>query len=156
MVYIGMGRSWVRLGSRHSILNHILVCVFISREEKSLSPVLRQFAGEPTTMVNPFRLRGRDRRQQSYRLNEKPPIERHYVSVLGSAMSIITLVLALTLKVWATGKNTSCNVVFGLTSVTISYLHQNFTHHTPSTYSSELYIVCLLFFSFAAVISWHV
>jgi len=52
-------------------------------------------------MVNPFRLRPRPSRQRSYQLNEKPPIERHFVSVLGSALSIILLVLALSLKSWA-------------------------------------------------------
>jgi len=52
---------------------------------------------------------------------DKPSRERHFVSILGSVLSIVFLILALALREWAkvSRYNGHCDLVFGLTQVQI-------------------------------------
>ena len=57
--------------------------------------------------------------QQARRVYDKPARERHFLSIICSVLSSIFLIMALALKVWASGHNEQCSYVFGLTQVYI-------------------------------------
>ena len=52
---------------------------------------------------------------------DKPSRERHFISILGSVLSMVFLILALALREWAkvSNYNGRCDIVFGLTQVQI-------------------------------------
>ena len=55
--------------------------------------------------------------QQARRVYDKPARERHFLSIICSVLSSIFLIMALALKVWASGSSEQCSYVFGLTQV---------------------------------------
>ena len=63
--------------------------------------------------------RFRRRQQQRLRFYDKPARERHFLSIIGSVLSIVLLILAVALQEWAKGSDTVCEYVFGLTRVEI-------------------------------------
>ena len=68
-------------------------------------------------MVDLSRFRRRNRHQML--LYDKPARERHFLSIVGSVLSMVLLILALALREWAKGKDNVCNYIFGLTQVQI-------------------------------------
>ena len=70
-------------------------------------------------MVNLTRFRRRSQ-QQAPRIIDKPDRERHYLSIIGSLLSSILLIVCLCLKEWAnvnSNEDGGCRLVFGLTEV---------------------------------------
>ncbi len=61
----------------------------------------------------------RRRQQQQLRYYDKPARERHYLSLVGSVLCIVLLILALALREWGKGSSELCSYVFGLTQVHI-------------------------------------
>jgi len=80
--------------------------------------------------LNPFRRRND---QQAHRIVDKPDRERHYVSIIGSILSGILLIVCLCLRQWANGSSKDCDFVFGLTEVSCM------TGDGHNTISSESY-----------------
>ena len=68
-------------------------------------------------MVNLFRRSNQS--QQAQRVHDKPARERHYLSIIGSVLSCMFLIVSLSLKEWAKGNDGQCDFVFGLTQVSI-------------------------------------
>ena len=68
-------------------------------------------------MVNLTRFR-RNRDQQT-RFYDKPARECHFLSIIGSVLSIVLLILAMALREWAKGSDSQCDIVFGLTQVQV-------------------------------------
>lgn len=72
--------------------------------------------------MNLSRLRRRQHQLTSY-LHEKPSRERHYLSIIGSSLSVVLLVVAMSLRQWARAETvngegtTLCYFTFGLTKV---------------------------------------
>ena len=75
--------------------------------------------------------RFRRRQQQSDRIHEKPARERHFLSIIGSVLSFIMLILSLALPEWAKGEDGECDYIFGLTQVKIA------DSLSPTQYSSK-------------------
>ncbi len=81
-------------------------------------------------MVNLTRFRRRNQ-QQAPRIVDKPERERHYLSIIGSVLSCILLIVCLCLKEWANavvdkstnsvGQVGQCVFSFGLTQVSCIY-----------------------------------
>ena len=69
--------------------------------------------------------------QQARRVYDKPARERHFLSIICSVLSSIFLIMALALKVWASGHNDQCSYVFGLTQVYL--VEQNTNSRTFSS-----------------------
>ena len=67
-------------------------------------------------MVDLSRFRQRQNGSIPY---DKPSRERHFLSIIGSVLSILFLILALALREWAKVSFESCDLVFGLTQVQI-------------------------------------
>ena len=68
-------------------------------------------------MVNLSRLRWRSNRQQARHLYDKPSRERHFLSIIGSALSVILIIMALAMREWARAGDELCDFTFGLTKV---------------------------------------
>jgi hypothetical protein len=93
-------------------------------------------------MVDFFRFGfGRRQEQQHRRFYDKPSRERHYVSIIGSVLSIVVLVVALALREWAKAGDDTCNFTFGLTKV---YITHNNPAATPEVLNSELQLGSLI------------
>lgn len=69
-------------------------------------------------MVDLSRFRRR-RNEPVSRFHDKPSRERHFFSVIGSALSIVLLIVALALREWAKAANDQCKITFGLVRVYI-------------------------------------
>lgn len=86
--------------------------------------------------------------QQARRVYDKPARERHFLSIICSVLSSIFLIMALALKVWASGDNNECSFVFGLTTVYI--VHSSNQHSetiamaTYYTIPQQILIACIL------------
>ncbi len=89
-------------------------------------------------MVNLNRFRRRNQ-HQAPRIVDKPERERHYLSIIGSVLSCILLIVCLCLKEWANavvdtittgGQRGQCVFSFGLTQV--SYIDGSSQYSTSS------------------------
>ena len=68
--------------------------------------------------------RFRRRQQQNPpRFYDKPSRERHFVSIIGSLLSVVMLVVAMALREWAKAKDDKCEYIFGLTKVYITHFN---------------------------------
>lgn len=80
------------------------------------------------------------RRQQQHppRFYDKPSRERHFVSIIGSVLSMIMLVVALALREWAKAGDSKCDFTFGLTKVyiTLKNSQETLDENSESTLSS--------------------
>ena len=75
------------------------------------------------------------RQDPQYRFLDKPARERHFISIAGSVLSNVLLILALALKNWAKGDDKRCSYVYDLTEVKV---HDSVIPDNSGTRSSEL------------------
>lgn len=87
----------------------------------------------PSTMVDLSRFRRR-REQQPPRFYDKPSRERHFLSIIGSVLSVVLLIVAIALREWAKASDSKCAFTFGLTKI---YLDQLSDPPNHEEYSSE-------------------
>ena len=83
-------------------------------------------------MVDYPRFRRREP-QRPPRFYDKPSRERHFVSIIGSVLSMVMLVVALTLREWAKGGDDACSFIFGLTKVYITHNSQSSEVHSSES-----------------------
>lgn len=93
-------------------------------------------------MVNLSRFRRR-RDQPVPRFYDKPSRERHFLSIISSALSMVLLIMALALREWAKAGDEYCDFTFGLIKVYV--LHKDGLAGPtpgpigPTEYSSKYY-----------------
>lgn len=106
-------------------------------------------------MVNLSRLRRRNQQQQAPRIIDKPDRERHYLSIIGSVLSCILLIVCLCLKEWANGNDGNCAIVFGLTQVTYNDGHTSHALSMTDYYntSQQILVSCILSVSVLILVS---
>ena len=90
----------------------------------------------------------RNRQQQVF--YDKPARERHFLSIIGSVLSIVLLILAMALREWAKGNDANCEIVFGLTQVQIQNIgNPSLNGLKPSmcvcVYEYAVYYFCISF-----------
>lgn len=71
------------------------------------------------------------------RFYDKPSRERHYISIIGSLLSIVLLVVALCLKEWAKAGDEKCDFTFGLIKVYVNYKSPPIPTPPPAEYNSR-------------------
>lgn len=114
----------------HIICNHMLWCthhdVHVHTRTRAHTHAHKYHAHmypcthtHTVTMVNFAWFRRRN--QQPLRFYDKPARERHYLSLVGSILCIVLLILAVALREWAKGSSKNCSYVFGLTQVQIKH-----------------------------------
>lgn len=96
--------------------------------------------------LNRFRRNG----DQQARFYDKPARECHFLSIIGSVLSIVLLILAMALREWAKGSDSQCDIVFGLTQVQVQGINnpdgQNGLKPMTKYYSTsqQILISCIL------------